>query len=65
MVEASLSTGKGKGKAKGQVNMLRFTVIGLIEPVLVVLTLVIIIWLVKTILLEWAAEPDARRPTRS
>ena len=39
MVDASLSTGKGKGKAKGQVNMLRFTVIGLIELVLVVLTL--------------------------
>jgi hypothetical protein len=50
MVEASLSTGKGKGKAKGQVNMLRFTVIGLIELLLTVLTLVIIIWLVKTIL---------------
>jgi hypothetical protein len=50
MVDASLNTGKGKGKAKGQVNMLRFTVIGLIELILVVLTLVIIIWLVKTIL---------------
>ena len=50
MVEASLSSGKGKGKAKGQVNMLRYTVIGLIELVLVVLTLVIIVWLVKTIL---------------
>ena len=50
MVEASLSQGKGKGKAKGQVNMLRFTVIGLIELLLVVLTLVIIVWLVKTIL---------------
>jgi len=50
MVEASLNTGKGKGKAKGQVNMLRFTVIGLIELLLTVLTLVIIIWLVKTIL---------------
>jgi hypothetical protein len=50
MVDASLSTGKGKGKAKGQVNMLRFTVIGLIELLLTVLTLVIIIWLVKTIL---------------
>jgi class 3 adenylate cyclase len=50
MVEASLSQGKGKGKAKGQVNMLRFTVIGLIELLLVVLTIVIIIWLVKTIL---------------
>ena len=48
MVDASLNT--GKGKAKGQVNMLRFTVIGLIELILVVLTLVIIIWLVKTIL---------------
>ena len=50
MVDASLNTGKGKGKAKGQVNMLRFTVIGLIELILVVLTLLIIIWLVKTIL---------------
>ena len=50
MVDASLNTGKGKGKAKGQVNMLRFTVIGLIELLLTVLTLVIIIWLVKTIL---------------
>jgi len=50
MVEASLSSGKGKGKAKGQVNMLRYTAIGLIELLLVVLTLVIIVWLVKTIL---------------
>ena len=50
MVESSLSMGQGKGKAKGQVNSLRFTVIGLIELVLVVLTIVIIIWLVKTIL---------------
>ena len=50
MVEASLSQGKGKGKAKGQINTLRFTVIGLIELLLVVLTLVIIVWLVKTIL---------------
>jgi hypothetical protein len=50
MVDASLSQGKGKGKAKGQVNMLRYTAIGLIEIVLVVLTLVVIIWLVKTIL---------------
>jgi hypothetical protein len=50
MVEASLSTGKAKGQAKGQVNTLRFTVIGLIELVLVVLTILLIIWLVKTIL---------------
>src|SRR5215475_9090716 len=50
MVEASLSQGKGKGRAKGQVNMLRFTVIGLIELLLVILTIVIAIWLVKTIL---------------
>jgi class 3 adenylate cyclase len=50
MVEASLGSATGKGKAKGQVNTLRFTVIGLIELVLVVLTIVIIIWLVKTIL---------------
>ncbi len=50
MVDASLSQGKGKGKSKGQVNMLRYTVIGLIELLLLVLTVVIIIWLVKTIL---------------
>ncbi len=51
MVEASL-TGKGKGKDSGKehVNALRFTVIGLIELVLVVLTLLLIIWLVKTVL---------------
>jgi class 3 adenylate cyclase len=48
MVEASLAPGKGKTKA--HINTLRFTVIGLIELVLVVLTLVIIVWLVKTIL---------------
>jgi hypothetical protein len=30
--------------------MLRFTVIGLVELLLVVLTVIIIIWLVKTIL---------------
>ncbi len=50
MVDQSLSGRTGKGKAKGHVNSLRFTVIGLIELLLVVLTLVIIIWLVKTIL---------------
>jgi hypothetical protein len=50
MVDQSLSGRTGKGKAKGQVNTLRFTVIGLIELLLVVVTLVIIIWLVKTIL---------------
>jgi len=50
MVDQSLSGKTGKGKAKGQVNTLRFTVIGLIELLLVVVTLVIIIWLVKTIL---------------
>ena len=48
MVEASLS--QGKGKTKGQANMLRFTVIGLIELLLVALTFIIIIWLVKMIL---------------
>jgi class 3 adenylate cyclase len=50
MVDQSLSGKTGKGKAKRQVNTLRFTVIGLIELLLVVVTLVIIIWLVKTIL---------------
>jgi len=51
MVEASLAPGKTKKKAKGEsANMLRFTVIGLVELLLVVLTLIIIIWLVKTIL---------------
>ena len=49
MVEASLAPGKKKGKGH-QANMLRFTVIGLVELLLVVLTLIIIIWLVKTIL---------------
>ena len=49
MVEASLSQGKRKGKGQ-QANMLRFTVIGLIELLLVILTIVIAIWLVKTIL---------------
>ena len=49
MVEASLAPGKQKGKGQ-QANMLRFTVIGLVELLLVVLTLIIIIWLVKTIL---------------
>jgi class 3 adenylate cyclase len=50
MVDQSLSGRTGKGKAKSQVNTLRFTVIGLIELLLVVVTLVTIIWLVKTIL---------------
>jgi class 3 adenylate cyclase len=49
MVEASLAPGKKKGKGH-QANMLRFTVIGLVELLLVVLTLIIIVWLVKTIL---------------
>jgi len=49
MVEASLAPGEGKAKGQ-QANMLRFTVIGLIELLLVVLTIIIIIWLVKTIL---------------
>jgi class 3 adenylate cyclase len=48
MVEQSFQP--GKGKAKAQVNTLRFTVIGLIELLLVVLTLLIIIWLVRRIL---------------
>jgi len=47
MVDRSLT--HGKGKAKGQINTLRFTVIGLIELLLVVLTLLIIFWLVKTL----------------
>jgi hypothetical protein len=54
MVDRSLSgqagKGTGKGKAKGGINTLRFTVIGLIELLLVILTIVIAIWLVKTIL---------------
>ena len=50
MVDRSLGAQAGRGKAKGQVHALRFTVIGLIELLLVVLTIVIIIWLVKTIL---------------
>jgi len=49
MVEASLAPGKKKGKGQ-QANMLRFTVIGLVELLPVVLTLIIIVWLVKTIL---------------
>jgi class 3 adenylate cyclase len=51
MVDRSLTP--RKGKAKGQRNHLRFTVVGLIELIellLVVLTIVITIWLVKTIL---------------
>ena len=50
MVDRSLGAQAGRGKAKGQVHALRFTVIGLIELLLVVLTIVVIIWLVKTIL---------------
>jgi hypothetical protein len=49
MVEASLTPGKKKAKGESA-NMLRFTVIGLVELLLVVLTVIIIIWLVKTIL---------------
>jgi class 3 adenylate cyclase len=49
MVEASLAPGKKKVKGESA-NMLRFTVIGLVELLLVVLTVIIIIWLVKTIL---------------
>jgi class 3 adenylate cyclase len=37
-----------RGKSKGQVDTLRYTVSGLIQLLLVVLTIVIIIWLVKT-----------------
>jgi class 3 adenylate cyclase len=51
MVDRSLTP--GKGKAKGQGNHLRFRALGLIELIellLVVLTIVIAIWLVKTIL---------------
>ena len=37
-----------RGKSKAQVDTLRYTVSGLIQLLLVVLTIVIIIWLVKT-----------------
>jgi class 3 adenylate cyclase len=50
MVDRSLSGQAGKKKTKEGANMLRFTVIGLVELLLVVLTVIIIIWLVKTIL---------------
>jgi hypothetical protein len=40
----------GKAKAKAPVNTLRYTVIGLIELLLVVVTILIIIWLVRTFL---------------
>jgi class 3 adenylate cyclase len=40
----------GKAKAKAPVNTLRYTVIGLTELLLVVLTILIIIWLVRRIL---------------
>jgi class 3 adenylate cyclase len=53
MVDRSLSgqAGRAKGKGKGGSGVgLRFTIIGLVELLLVVLTIIIIIWLVKTIL---------------
>ena len=40
--------GEHRGKSKAQVDTLRYTVSGLIQLLLVVLTIVIIIWLVKT-----------------
>jgi len=48
MIEQSLKP--GKGKAKAPVNTLRYTVIGLMELLLVVLTILVIIWLVRRIL---------------
>jgi class 3 adenylate cyclase len=42
------ATKDARGKSKGQVDTLRYTVSGLIQLLLVVLTIVIIIWLVKT-----------------
>ena len=51
MVDRSLSGQAGQGKGKeGHQNALRWTIIGLTELLLVVLTVIIIIWLVKTIL---------------
>jgi class 3 adenylate cyclase len=53
MVDRSLSgqSGRAKGKSKSGSGVgLRFTIIGLVELLLVVLTIIIIIWLVKTIL---------------
>ena len=39
-----------KGKTKAQINTLRMTIIGLLELLLVVLTILVIIWLVRRIL---------------
>jgi class 3 adenylate cyclase len=53
MVDRSLSGQAGRAKGKGKSGSgvgLRFTIIGLVELLLVVLTIIIIIWLVKTIL---------------
>jgi hypothetical protein len=47
MIARSFNPAKAKS-SKGQINTLRHTIIGLIELLLVVLTIVIIIWLVKT-----------------
>src|SRR5262245_18262728 len=49
MVDQSLSGRTGKS-AKGQINTLRATIIGLMEVILVVLTILIIIWLIRKIL---------------
>jgi class 3 adenylate cyclase len=51
MVDRSLSGQASRAKGKGEnASMIRFTIIGLVELLLVVLTIIIIIWLVKTIL---------------
>jgi class 3 adenylate cyclase len=44
------ATSKGRDKSKAQVDTLRYTVSGLIQLLLVVLTILIIIWLVRRIL---------------
>jgi len=49
MIARSFNPGDStRGKSKAQVDTLRYTVSGLIQLLLVVLTIVIIIWLVKT-----------------
>jgi class 3 adenylate cyclase len=52
MIARSFNPAKSeaRGKSKAQVDSLRYTVSGLIQLLLVVLTILIIIWLVKTIL---------------
>jgi class 3 adenylate cyclase len=50
MISRSLSPGQGnpREKSKAHVDTIRYTVSGLVQLLLVVLTIVIIIWLVKT-----------------